>query len=624
MPHDITLLTTIAAGLGLAFVFGMLAVRLRLPAILGYLIAGVVVGPFTPGYVADTGLASQLAELGVILLMFGVGLHFSIADLLAVRKIAVPGAIAQIAAATGLGALVSHLWGWSWGTGLVFGLSLSVASTVVLLRALEDRGILQSADGQIAVGWLIVEDLVTVLALVLLPALAGALATGAPPSAPVAAEGAAAGASHGAAGGGSLFVALGLTLLKVAAFVVAMLAGGRRIIPWLLGRVVRTGSHELFTLAVLAVSLGIAVGAAALFDVSFALGAFFAGVIVSESDFSHEAATNALPLRDAFAVLFFVSVGMLFDPSILLREPLKVLAVVLIIVIGKSLAALGIVLAFRYSLHTALTISASLAQIGEFSFILAALGVSLGLMPPEARSLIVAGALLSITLNPFVFGAVEPMARWLRARRGMAEALERPAGELAELPPGVAEEELRNHVVVVGSGRVGGPVVRELIEHGVPCVVVEQSRERTEALRARGLPVVYGDATRPEVLAHAHLERARLVIVAVLDAYQARAILALCFQLNPGLEVLVRTHSDEERRFLEEMGVARAFVGERELAVSLTREALRRVGVDHEMEQIAARVLRPETPSPWTGAAAADHSRPANPPSHDAGQVPRA
>jgi CPA2 family monovalent cation:H+ antiporter-2 len=620
MPHDVTLLTTIAAGIGLAFVFGLLAARLRLPPILGYLLAGVAVGPFTPGYVAHAGLASQLAELGVILLMFGVGLHFSIADLLAVRRIAVPGAVAQITVATGLGALVSHLWGWSWATGLVFGLSLSVASTVVLLRALEDRGTLDSAAGRIAVGWLIVEDLVTVLALVLLPALAAALGGGVG-----AAAGTAEGGSHGAAAGGSLLVALGLTLLKVAVFVAAMLVGGRRVIPWLLDRVVGTGSRELFTLAVLAVALGIAVGAAALFDVSFALGAFFAGVIVSESNFSHEAAANALPLRDAFAVLFFVSVGMLFDPAILLRQPLALLAVVLIVVIGKSAAAFAIVLAFRNSLHTALTISASLAQIGEFSFILAALGVSLGLLPRAAESLIDAGALLSITLNPFVFGAVEPLARWLRARRGMAQTLERPAGEIAELPRGVGEEDLRDHVVVVGSGRVGGPVVRELIEHAVPCVVVEQSRDAVEKLRERGLPVIYGDATRPEVMAHAHLERARLVIVAAPDAYQARAILALCFQLNPGVEVLVRTHSDEERQVLEEMGVARAFVGERELAVSLTREALRRFGVAHDMESIAARVLRPEAPPPDTGDAplAAVPPHAVAPPSYGGERAPR-
>ena len=581
MPHETALIATIAAGLGLAFLLGLLAHRLRLPPILGYLLAGVAVGPFTPGYVADAGLASQLAEIGVILLMFGVGLHFSIADLLAVRRIAVPGAVAQIAAATGLGALVAHLWGWSWGTGLVFGLALSVASTVVLLRALEDRGILESADGRIAVGWLIVEDLVTVLALVLLPALAGVLGGDAAPAA-------------GAAGGGSLFVTLGLTLLKVAGFVALVLVVGRRVVPWLLGRVVGTGSRELFTLAVLAVALGVAVGAAALFGVSFALGAFFAGVVVSESDFGHEAATNTLPLQDAFAVLFFVSVGMLFDPTVLVRQPLQVLAVLAIVIVGKSLASFALVLGFRYPLHTALTISASLAQIGEFSFILAALGVSLGLLPREAQSLVVAGALLSITLNPFVFGAVEPLSRWVGARRRLTAAIERPAGDLAALPPALDGERLRDHVVLVGHGRVGAPVAAELARHGVPHVVVEQSREEAEALRARGLPVLYGDATRPEVLADAHLERARLVVIATPDAYQARAILALARRLSPAAQVVARTHSDAERAFLEAHGAECALVGERELAVSLTRHALRQFGVAPDMAAVAARTLRGE------------------------------
>ena len=581
MPHETALIATVAGGLALAFLLGLLAVRLRLPPILGYLLAGVAVGPFTPGFVADAGLASQLAEIGVILLMFGVGLHFSISDLLAVRRIAVPGALAQIATATGLGALVSHFWGWSWSTGLVFGLSLSVASTVVLLRALEDIGALESSDGQIAVGWLIVEDLVTVLALVLLPVFAKL--AGATPTAAVAGEPAPA--------SGSVVVTLGMTLAKVVAFVALMLVVGRRAIPWLLGRVATTGSRELFTLGVLAVALGVATGAAALFDVSFALGAFFAGVVVSESDFSHEAATSALPLRDAFAVLFFVSVGMLFDPRILVRQPVEVLVVVFIVLVGKSLAALAIVLAFRYPLHTALRISASLAQIGEFSFILAALGVALGLLPTHAQSLIVAGALLSISLNPFVFKSVEPVGRWLRARSALAEALERPAGELSELPAGMDTAQLREHAVIVGHGRVGAPIAEELARHGVPHVIVEASRDVTERLRAAGLPVIYGDATRPEVLADAHLDRARLLVVAAPDAFQARAILDLAHRVNPNLHIVARTHSDAERAWLEVHGVAQALVGERELAVSLTRAALRRFGVAHDMEQVAARTL---------------------------------
>jgi CPA2 family monovalent cation:H+ antiporter-2 len=385
VPHETALIATIAAGLSLAFVLGLIAVRLRMPALVGYLLAGIVVGPFTPGVVIDTGLAQQLSEIGVILLMFGVGIHFSVGDLLAVRRIALPGAIGQILVATLLGAVVSHLLGWPWGAGLVFGLCLSVASTVVLLRALEDRGILDTTDGRIAVGWLVVEDLVTVIVLVLLPAVAGPLG----------------GTGSGASGGSeSLVVALALTLGKVIGFVALMLIVGIRAVPWLLLRVARTGSRELFTLAVLAVALGIAFGAAVLFGVSFALGAFFAGMVVNASELSQEAAEDALPLQDAFSVLFFVAVGMLFDPRIILQQPLELLAVVFIVMIGKSAAAYAIVRLFGRPAHTALVISASLAQIGEFSFILAALARALGLLPAQGESLNVAGALISITLNP--------------------------------------------------------------------------------------------------------------------------------------------------------------------------------------------------------------------------------
>ena len=393
MPHDVALIETVAIGLSLAFLAGFAAVRVRLPPLVGYLLAGVAVGPFTAGFVADATLAPQLAEIGVILLMFGVGMHFSIRDLWAVRRLAIPGAIGQIAVATALGAGVASLWGWPLEAGLMFGLALSVASTVVLLRALEDRGLVHSADGRIAVGWLIVEDLVMVLALVLLPALSGAAAP------------------HGghATPPGGVWGALGLTLGKVAAFVVLMLVVGGRVFPWLLKRVEKTGSRELFTLAVVALSLGVAFGSAELFGVSLALGAFFAGMVVHESDLSHRAANELQPLQDVFGALFFVSVGMVFDPSVLVREPIHVLAVIGIIVIGKSIAAFGIVRALRGSLATALTVSAALAQIGEFSFILVALGIGLGLLPAESRSLVVAGALLSITLNPLVF---EVVGRW--------------------------------------------------------------------------------------------------------------------------------------------------------------------------------------------------------------------
>ena len=406
MPHDITLISTVAIGLGLAFVFGFLAGRLGLPPLIGYLVAGVAVGPFTPGFVADAGLAGQLAEIGVMLLMFGVGLHFSVADLLAVRRIAIPGAVGQIVVATLIGAAMAMVWGWTFGSGLVLGLSLSVASTVVLLKALEERNAVQSSNGRIAIGWLIVEDLAMVLALVLLPALAGVLG------------GHAVDDGHGSATaeGGNLVVTLGVTLLKMGGFVAVALLVGPRVLPWLLRQVARTGSRELFTLCVLALALGLAYGSAELFGVSYALGAFFAGMVLHESDLSHKAATNSLPLQDAFAVLFFVSVGMLFDPSILLREPLMVVGVVAVIMLGKSLVALGIVLLLGFPFSTAVIVSASLAQIGEFSFILAGLGVAHGLLTPEGMNLVLAGALISITLNPLVFAGADGLCRFVRNR----------------------------------------------------------------------------------------------------------------------------------------------------------------------------------------------------------------
>ena len=551
MHEETALIATIAGGLGLAFVFGLLAVRLKMPPLVGYLLAGVAVGPFTPGFVADAGLASQLAEIGVILLMFGVGLHFSPEDLLAVRKIAVPGALAQITAATVLGMLVSHLWGWPWGSGLVFGLCLSVASTVVLLRALEDRGALETGEGRIAVGWLIVEDLVTVLVLVLLPALAIPLGGDPGEAAPT----------------GSLGVEIAWTLAKVAAFIGVMFVVGRRAVPWLLERVARTGSRELFTLGVLAIALGIAVGAASLFGVSFALGAFFAGVVISESDLSTKAASDALPLQDAFAVLFFVAVGMLFDPMVLVRQPLKVVAVVLIVMIGKSLAALAIVLAFGRPWKTALTISASLAQIGEFSFILAALGLSLGLLPPEAQSLIVAGALISITLNPLMFAAIAAIESRLATGRST-----RMTQDV------VVPRHLRAHTVLIGHGRVGGRVAAALGARRLPYVVVESDLDNAAGLLKQGIPVVYGDAARPGVLEHAGVKDARLLVVTAPDAFQARAAIELARRVQPEIDIVVRTHSDSEREYLEGKNVGKAVMGEHELAEAMARYALERLG----------------------------------------------
>ena len=581
MHHDTGLIALIAVGFGLAFVLGFAANRLRLPPLVGYLLAGVAVGPFTPGFVGDASLASQLAEIGVILLMFGVGLHFSLSDLLAVRRISLPGAVVQITAATVMGAVLARFWGWTWGQGIVFGLCLSVASTVVLLRALEQRGLVDSAEGRIAIGWLIVEDLAMVLALVLLPALAGSLG-GTP-----------------AEGGGSVAAAVAITLGKVIAFLAVMFVVGRRAVPWMLARVARTGSRELFTLSVLAVAMGVAVGAAVLFGVSFALGAFFAGVVISESDLSHQASADALPFQDAFAVLFFVSVGMLFDPSVLIEQPLQVLGAVLIILIGKSLAALGIVLAFRYPVRTALVVAASLAQIGEFSFILAGLGVTLNLLPPEGHSLVLAGALLSITANPLIFAGATWLERRVRASPRLAEWLERPAGILAELPAGVDAETLRDHAVLIGHGQVGAPVARALERQGIPYVVVEQNREQVEALRARGLPALFGDASRPGILEHAHLERARLLVVSAPDAFQARLILDHARKVNPGIDTVVRTHSDQERAHLERTGVGRAVVGERELALAIIRYAFGSYGVQGDMAAVAAETL--QLPDPHTG-----------------------
>jgi CPA2 family monovalent cation:H+ antiporter-2 len=565
VPHSVDLITTIAAAFGLALILGFLAVCLKLPALVGYLIAGVLIGPATPGFVADVELSRQLAEIGVMLLMFGVGLHFSLDDLLAVRRIALPGAVAQIAAATGLGAAVASLWGWTFGAGIVFGLALSVASTVVLLRALESRGVLESINGRIAVGWLVVEDLVMILVLVLLPPLSGWLGGGAGPGAAA------------ASGERELLATFLLTLGEVSAFVVLMIVVGRRLFPWLLWQVARTGSRELFTLCVIAAAVGIAYASAAIFGVSFALGAFFAGMVLGESSLSHRAAAESLPLRDAFSVLFFVSVGMLFDPAMLVQEPLRVLTVVAIIMFGKTLAAFLLVLGFRYPLNTALTVSAALAQIGEFSFILAGLGTSLNLLPLEGQSLILAGALISIALNPVVFNAIEPVQAWIRARSRLARAMERPGDPLAQLPTTVSENRLTGHVLLVGYGRVGRRIGEALTERGVPIVVAEQDRELVEELRARGIPAVSGDAAEPVVLIQAHVARAAILVIAVPDAFRARKMIEIALMLNPGVETVVRVHSDEEAALLRKEKVGGVFMGEHELALGMTRHVLERV-----------------------------------------------
>lgn len=559
MHHSVSLINTIAAGLGLALVFGFIAVRARLPALVGYLLAGVIIGPFTPGFVADAAIAAQLAEIGVMLLMFGVGLHFSLDDLLAVRKIALPGALVQIAVATLLGAGLATWWGWSIGEALVFGLALSVASTVVLLRALESLGILDSYTGRIAVGWLVVEDLAMVLVLVMLPPLAGAM-----------------GGTSADANGEPVWQTLGLTLLQVGGFVALMLVVGRRFFPWLLWQVTRTGSRELFTLCVVAAAVGIAFASAALFGVSFALGAFFAGMVMRESEFAHRAAQESLPLRDAFAVLFFVSVGMLFDPSILIQRPLHVLAVVGVIVVGKSVAACALVLLLRYPLHTALTVSASLAQIGEFSFILASLGLSLGLLSAEAQSLILAGALISIATNPFWFSAITPLQRWLLARSALARSLEARGDPLAELPMSTDARYLSRQVVLVGYGRVGRRIAAALAEQSIPFVVAEQNRELVEKLRAEGMATVWGDAADPAVLIQAHIARARVLVVATPETLHVRQMIEAARTLNPDIQTVVRSHNEEEAALLSREDSAIVFLGEHELAQAMTREVVRR------------------------------------------------
>jgi len=556
MPHGLTLISTLATAFGAALLLGFVAVRLRLPALVGYLVAGMLIGPFTPGFVADTGLASELAEIGVMLLMFGVGLHFSLDDLLAVRRIALPGAVLQILAATAMGALLAVQWGWSWGAAVVFGLALSVASTVVLLRALEARGVLESMNGRIAVGWLVVEDLAMVLVLVLLPPIASAL-----------------GAS-GAPAAGNVWLALGITLLKVGAFLALMLIVGRKLLPRLLWWVAQTGSRELFTLAVVAFAVGIAFGAAELFGVSFALGAFFAGMVLRESELSHRAANESLPLRDAFAVLFFVSVGMLFDWHVLLDEPVHVAAVVAIIVLGKTLAAALLVLMLRYPLNTALTVSASLAQIGEFSFILAGLGVSLGVLPKEGQSLILAGAIISIALNPLLFTAIEPLQRWMRDRSALARTLEQPVDPTATLPMTTDAKYLSGHAVLVGYGRVGKRIAQTLSERGVPVVVAERNRERVEQLRAQGYAAVSGDAAEPATLVQAHVTGARFLVVAVPDTFDVRRMVDTARTLNPGIDIVVRSHNAEDAALLVEEGAGRVFLGENELADGMTRYVL--------------------------------------------------
>lgn len=550
MPHAVSLIATIATGMGLALLFGFIAVRLRLPALVGYLLAGIAIGPATPGFVGDLAIAGQLAEIGVMLLMFGVGLHFSLRDLLNVRKIALPGAVVQMMVATSLGMGMALSWGWSLGGALVLGLALSVASTVVLLKALEARGLLDTANGRIAVGWLIVEDLAMVLVLVVLPPLAGLLG-GAVPG----------GITHSPIGW-----TLIRTLLQVGLFVGLMLVVGRRVFPWILWQVAKTGSRELFTLCVIVAALTIAYGATALFGVSFALGAFFAGMVLRESQFSHRAAEQSLPLRDAFSVLFFISVGMLFDPMVIIERPMQLLGVVSVILVGKSLAAAAVVLLFRYPLNTALTVSASLAQIGEFSFILAGLGMSLGLLDQTGQSLIVAGALISIALNPLVFSLIEPFQAWARRRSSWARQLEARADPLSALPDNTDPQFLKRHIVLVGHGRVGRQLARSLKTEHLAYVVIEHNRERVEALRSAGIAAVFGNASDPSTLIQAHIAQATCLIIATADSVGIAQMMAHARLLNPSVAVVLRLHDESQVKWVANQTETYGYSSEQALA----------------------------------------------------------
>lgn len=543
MEHSTPLITTIVGGLALAYLLGMIAQRLKISPLVGYLAAGVLAGPFTPGFVADAALAPELAEIGVILLMFGVGLHFSLKDLLAVKAIAIPGAIAQIAVATLLGLGLSMLFGWGIFTGVVFGLCLSTASTVVLLRALEERQLIESQRGQIAIGWLIVEDLAMVLTLVLLPAAAAIMNTD-------------------DASFSELALGLAWTIGKVVLFIFIMIVVGRKVIPWILSRTASTGSRELFTLAVLALALGIAYAAVAIFDASFALGAFFAGMVLNESELSHRAAQDTLPLRDAFAVLFFVSVGMLFDPVVLIEQPLGILAVLAIIIIGKSAAALVLVRMFGHSRRTALTISVSLAQIGEFAFILAGMGLTLGVMDKDAQNLVLAGAIVSIMLNPVLFSLLD---KYLEKTETIEEQLlEETLEEETQVPVDIC-----GHAIIVGYGRVGGMLADKLRRREIPVVVVEDTRSRFEELAENGFSAILGNGANREIISLARIECAKTLLLTIPNGYEAGEIVATAKEMNPYVTVIVRAHYDDEVSFIKERGADHIIIGEHEIAKSM-------------------------------------------------------
>ncbi|HYD19213.1 MAG TPA: YbaL family putative K(+) efflux transporter [Patescibacteria group bacterium] len=546
---QLPLISTVAVGLSAAFVLGLAATKLRISPIVGYLLAGILVGPHTPGFHADMKIAEELSEIGVVLLMFGVGLHFSIQDFMEVRKIALTGAIGRIIIGTGLGIGLAWLWHWPITAGVIFGLALSVASTVVLLRALEARNMVQSMEGKIAIGWLIVEDLVMILAMVLIPALAAA--------------GKNAEADYLETG-----KQLGIAIGKVLVFVVIMLVAGKRVLPWILSAVSRTGSRELFTLAVFAMAMGTAFGAQVLFGVSFALGAFFAGMMIRESDLNHEVADRALPFQDAFAVLFFVSIGMIFNPGIVLDQPFNVLAVIAIITIGKTLVSWLIVAAFGYPLRTSAIVAIGLAQIGEFSFILVGLGLSLKLLPDMGRDLVLAGAIASIALNPILFYFGKKAYTFVGKSPNLSRRFNLRDDDLAHLRTD-EKRALKDLVILVGVGRVGKHIIQHIHERHVDLVIIERNREKVEYLRGKGFHAIYGDASQPEVLNEAAIQKALAILVTVPDPFEARNIVETARGLKPYIRVIVKAQNDDEVEYFAKKNV--------QLAVAAPREVSRRM-----------------------------------------------
>ncbi|HSS97178.1 MAG TPA: YbaL family putative K(+) efflux transporter, partial [Terriglobales bacterium] len=567
MPEQLSLTTTIVASIGLAFVLGYVAHRMRIPLLVGYLTAGIVLSPATPWFIGNVDAAQQLAEIGVIFLMFGVGLHFSLKDLLSVKGIAVPGAIVQITLATLLGMGLGWLLGWPWSSGFVFVIALSTASTVVLLRAVQERGLFETTQGRIGVGWLMVEDLAMVLTMVLLPVLAGFLS----------------GADAGDEQLQNVWLTTALTLGKLAAFVALMMIVGRHLIPWILHVFAHEGAREVFRLAVIAIALGVAYAAATLFDVSFALGAFFAGMILNESSLSHRAAKDVLPLRDAFAVLFFVSVGMLFDPVVLAENPIPVIATVGIIVFGKSIAAYMIVIAFGYPRRTALTISASLAQIGEFSFIVAALGVGLGLLPKEGQDFILVGAIISILINPLCFLLLDKF-RDAKTTAGSNAADPQSAMEERD----TALTSLRDHTVIIGCGRVGSLLAEVLYARRMPMFVIDERADRIATLRDRSIEGCIGDAANSVVLNAANLPAARRLIVAIPGAFEAGSIAQQARTINPNLIIIARSHSDATTEHLRWCGVDYIFMGERQIAEAVINHLNRSASKKAEYNEVGS------------------------------------